>query len=134
MLYMKSLSGLIIIMLFLSQFNSQAQSISGVLDIDVSKLSFKKQRVNPLDADFTFFNFRFNKLPTIDGINTFSAFNRTTGLNDTFIITNGSFEYSTSTLVIENTFFNPKIDSFNPNGATDFGNAIVSGLLSLIWN
>ena len=124
----------VILLLFLS-FTAQAQlpSISGVLDFDVSKLSFKKQRVNPLDVNF---NFRFNKLPTIDGVNTFSIFNRTTGLNDTYVITKNSFEYSASSLLLENKIpgVNTKVDSFNPNGANDFGGAIVSGLLNLIFD
>jgi len=132
---MKRISGGIAVFIFFISVVTQAQtpSISGVLDFDISKLTFKKKRISPLDVNF---NFRFNKLPAIDGIHTFSVFNRTTGLNDTYIITKNSFEYSTSSLLLENNTrgFNTKVDSFNPNGANDFGGAVVNGLLNLIFD
>ena len=81
---------------------------------------------------------RFNRLPDIDNIHAFSFFNRTTGLNDIYIKSEAdSFVYSTSTLVTENQVFNPfnaRVDSFNPNGSKDLGNAVVSGVLSLLFN
>ena len=134
---MKLISGFLFAFLFLAHFSTQAQSISGVLDIDVSTLFLTKQRVSPLDSDFTVFKFRFNRLPQIDGVHSFSLYNRTTGLNDIFINSKNNFHYSTSYLQVDNITpspWNTRVDSFNPNGTNDFGNALLSGALNLIFN
>ena len=74
--------------------------------------------------------FSFNQLQLYT-THDFSVFNRTTMLNDNFSVYKGQYEYSNSVLIPQNMFFNSKIDSFNPNGVSDFGNALLSGVLSL---
>lgn len=61
----------------------------------------------------------------------FSIFNRTTMLNDNFSVYKGQFEYKNSFLIPENMLFNSKIDSFNPNGASEFDSAVLMGFLNL---
>jgi len=120
--------------LFLLSYTVQAQtpSISGILNIDASNFLLQTKRVQNIDVNISF---RFNKLPNIDGITSFSRFNRTTGLNDAYIRYQETYEYTRSSIILENqTRGFSKIDSFNPHGATDFGNAIVTGVLSLIFD
>jgi len=74
--------------------------------------------------------FTFNQLQFYTN-NDFSIFNRTTMLNDNFSVYNGQFEYKNSVLIPQNLLFNSKIDSFNPNGATEFGSALLIGFLNL---
>lgn len=127
------ISRFLFLSLFLMSFAIQAQtpSINGILDIDASRFLLQTKRVQNIDIDFSF---RFNKLPNIDGVTSFSRFNRVTGLNDTYIRYQEKYEYTSSSLLLENQFRISKIDSFNPNGATDFGNAIVNGVLNLIFD
>jgi len=81
-----------------------------------------------LNKNKQFFN--FNQLQFYTN-NDFSIFNRTTMLNDNFSVYNGQFEYKNSVLIPQNLLFNSKIDSFNPNGATEFGSALLIGFLNL---
>jgi hypothetical protein len=74
--------------------------------------------------------FTFNQLQFYTN-NDFSTFNRTTMLNDNFSVYNGQFEYKNSVLIPQNLLFNSKIDSFNPNGASEFGSALLIGFLNL---
>ena len=60
----------------------------------------------------------------------FSVFNRTTMMNDNFSVYKGQFEYKNSIFIPENLLFNSKTDSFNPNGASDFNNALLIGVLN----
>jgi hypothetical protein len=74
--------------------------------------------------------FIFNQLDFYTN-NDFSVFNRATMLNDNFSVYKGHYEYKNSVLIPENMFFNSKIDSFNPNGVSDFGSALLTGALNL---
>lgn len=74
--------------------------------------------------------FIFNQLDFYTN-NDFSVFNRATMLNDNFSVYKGHYEYRNSILIPENMFFNSKIDSFNPNGVSDFGSALLTGALNL---
>ena len=74
--------------------------------------------------------FIFNQLDFYTN-NDFSVFNRTTMLNDNFSVYKGHYEYKNSVLIPENMFFNSKIDSFNPNGVSDFRSALLTGALNL---
>ena len=73
--------------------------------------------------------FTFNQLNFYTK-NDFSIFNRTTMMNDNFSVYKGHYEYKNSVLIPENMFFNSKTDSFNPNGASDFNNALLIGVLN----
>lgn len=74
--------------------------------------------------------FTFNQLNFYTK-NDFSVFNRTTMMNYNFSVYKGHYEYKNSILIPENMFFNSKIDSFNPNGVSDFNSALVMGVLNL---
>ena len=73
--------------------------------------------------------FTFNQLNFYTK-NDFSVFNRTTMMNDNFSFYLGQFEYKNSIFIPENLLFNSKTDSFNPNGASDFNNALLIGVLN----
>ncbi len=73
--------------------------------------------------------FTFNQLNFYTK-NDFSVFNRTTMMNDNFSVYKGQFEYKNSIFIPENLLFNSKTDSFNPNGASDFNNALLIGVLN----
>jgi len=115
----------------------QGQAFTGVLAVDVSKIDFSPSKIAANSNTFGI-DFRFNRLVGVDSKNSFSIFNRTTGLND--IVVRGSeenFEYKRSEILLANRVFDPlnnRIDSFNPNGSKDFGNAVLSGALSLLFN
>ena len=116
---------------------AQAQTFTGALTVDVSKIDFSPSTISP-NANTLGIDFRFNRVVGVDSKNTFSIFNGTTGLND-IVVRSGqeNFEYRRSEILLANRVFNPfnnRIDSFNPNGSKDFGNAVVSGVLSLLFD
>lgn len=76
--------------------------------------------------------FNFNQLDLYTKTD-FSVYNRATLMNDNYSIYNGKFEYKNSILIPENMFFNPKLDSFNPNGngTIEFGTSLIIGILNL---
>ena len=63
--------------------------------------------------------------------NDFSVYNSMTKMNDNFSVYKGQYEYKNSILIPENMIYNSKIDSFNPNGVSDFGSALLTGVLNL---
>ncbi len=81
-----------------------------------------------LNTTYSFFS--FNQLNFYIK-NDFSIYNRATMMNDNFSVYKGQFEYKNSIIIPENTIYNPKIDSFNPNGVSDFGSALLTGVLNL---
>jgi len=121
--------------LFLSGAMLQAQvqpsTINGFLDIDASNFLIQSKRVQNMNINLSL---RFNRLPNIDGINSFSRFNPVTGLNDTYIRYQEKYEYTSSSILLENQLRISKIDSFNPNGATDIKSALLTGVLNLIFD
>ena len=76
--------------------------------------------------------FNFNQLDLYTKTD-FSVYNRATLMNDNYSFYNGKFEYKNSILIPENMFFNPKLDSFNPNGngTIEFGTSLIIGILNL---
>lgn len=60
----------------------------------------------------------------------FTIYNKTTQLNDFYYAKRDTFHYQKSVFIPQNHLFQPKIDSFNPSGASDLGSAIVIGLLN----
>ena len=128
----RSLLFLLFLVSFTMQSQTQVPSISGILDIDASNFLLQTKRVQNMNVNFSF---RFNKLPNIDGISSFSSFNRVTGLNDAYIRYQETYEYTSSSILLENqTRGLSKIDSFNPNGATDIKNALLTGVFNLIFD
>jgi len=64
---------------------------------------------------------------------TLSLYNPTTQLNDQYVkVSNGYFLSNTKSFPSYN-FKGMKKDSFNPYGVSDFGSAIASGLLNLLF-
>ncbi|WP_299764918.1 hypothetical protein [uncultured Dokdonia sp.] len=113
------------------QAQVQTSTINGFLDIDASNFLIQSKRVQNMDINLSL---RFNRLPNIDGINSFSRFNPVTGLNDTYIRYQEKYEYTSSSILLENQLRISKIDSFNPNGATDIKSALLTGVLNLIFD
>lgn len=70
---------------------------------------------------------------TSKNVSTFSIYNEVTGLNDTYNSTESTYYYSTPTFNFSNQYRGIKVDSFNPHGSQDLGNAVVSGLFSLLF-
>lgn len=60
----------------------------------------------------------------------FTYYNYVTGTND-YVDADGN---ARSMVLADNTLRGVKIDSFNPNGATDFKSALLSGALNYIFN
>ncbi len=99
------------------------------------------------NKSFVIFNNSFYQLPilqlptsstfiafTSKNVSTFSIYNNVTGLNDTYNSTQSSYYYSAPTFEPSNQSRGVKIDSFNPHGSHNLGNAVVSGLFSLLLN
>lgn len=61
-----------------------------------------------------------------------SLYNRATGFNDNYMLYNGKAEYINSQYVDFNGIFNNKLDSFNPNGATEMGGALITGVCNML--
>jgi hypothetical protein len=64
---------------------------------------------------------------------TLAVYNPTTQLNDQYIRVNNGYFLSNSKAFPYYNFNGIKMDSFNPNGVSDFGSAIASGLLNLLF-
>ena len=62
----------------------------------------------------------------------FSIFNNTTKLNDFYFVQKDTFYYHKSVFIPENSIYQPKFDSFNPSGASDFGSAVLVGLINTV--
>ncbi len=130
------ISRFLFLLLFLVSFGAQAQAptpyFSGILDIDASNFMLQSKKIQNMNIDISF---RFNKLPNIDGVNSFSRFNQVTGLNDAYIRYQETYEYTSSSILLENQFRGTsKIDSFNPNGASTIGNAVLTGVFNLLFD
>ena len=65
--------------------------------------------------------------------NTFSIYNSTTQLNDRYHITRDTMYYQKSVFIPENQLFQTKFDSFNPNGTTNMGSALIIGVMNTLF-
>jgi hypothetical protein len=133
---MKMIVKIAFVVCFLISFGAKAQAptpyFSGILDIDASNFLLQSKKIQNMNIDISF---RFNKLPNIDGVSSFSRFNSATSLNDAYIRYQETYEYTSSSLLLENQIRGTsKIDSFNPNGATDIKNALLTGVFNLIFD
>jgi hypothetical protein len=64
---------------------------------------------------------------------TLSVYNPTTQLNDQYIKVSNGYYLSNNKAFPYYNFNGMKMDSFNPNGVSDFGSAIASGLLNFLF-
>ena len=64
----------------------------------------------------------------------FTIYNKTSQLNDIYYIKKDTFYYQKSVFIHENQLFQPKVDSFSPSGATDFGSALILGVIHTIFS
>lgn len=62
-----------------------------------------------------------------------SVYNPATQLNDQYIKVTDQYFLSSNTTFPYYNFTGMKMDSFNPNGVSDFGSAIATGVLNLIF-
>lgn len=62
-----------------------------------------------------------------------TVFNPMTQMNDHYVTVGERYYLSNHKSFPINNFDGTKIDSFNPNGACDFGSGIVSGILNLFF-
>lgn len=62
----------------------------------------------------------------------FSVYNEYTNRNDYFLINRSGYTSIGSSNLPQNIFRRVKIDSYNPNGANNFGSAVALGLLNSI--
>jgi hypothetical protein len=86
---------------------------------------------SPSGLGSTVYSINFGKYAATDY--TFSVYNPTTAANDTYVQTGNSMYYTRSQVVLENNYRGVKIDSFNPNGASDMKSAIATGLFNTIF-
>ena len=63
----------------------------------------------------------------------FSAYNQNSKLNDIFIIKKETSIFVKSTINFNNNFRNPKIDSFNPYGASDAKSGLIIGAIGGVF-
>lgn len=63
----------------------------------------------------------------------FSIYNQNSKLNDIFIIKKDTTNFVKSTINFDNNFRNPKIDSFNPYGASDAKSGLIIGAIGGIF-
>lgn len=116
----------IFITLFLFSISINAQStdsflpkndllINSNLNLDSNNYSF----------DFKNINFQKSKFK-------FSSYNKTTKLNDNYLIINDYYIYNKSTMIFENNFRGHKIGSFNPYGASNISTALIFGIVGSI--
>jgi hypothetical protein len=64
--------------------------------------------------------------------NEFSIYNKNTKFNDFYGVKKDTFYYIKSVIITQNTIYSPHIDSFNPDGASDYGAAVLAGLINTI--
>lgn len=64
---------------------------------------------------------------------TLSIYNPTTQLNDQYLKVSEVYYLSNNKAFPYYNFNGVKMDSFNPNGVSDFGSAIATGLLNLLF-
>lgn len=63
----------------------------------------------------------------------FSVYNQNSKLNDLFIIKKDTANLVKSTINFKNNFRNPKIDSFNPYGASDAKSGLIIGAIGGVF-
>jgi hypothetical protein len=63
----------------------------------------------------------------------FSAYNQNSKLNDIFIIKKDTANFVKSTINFNNNFRSPKIDSFNPYGASDAKSGLIIGAIGGVF-
>lgn len=112
----------IIVFLFIG-FSGFSQNLVKNDSIVFKKPTFQFLNIQP--------KFSFNRLDFYNQYD-LSIYNPTTGFNDNFMLYNGKAEYKNSLMIDQNLMFNNKIDSFNPNGSTEMGSALISGGLNML--
>ena len=73
------------------------------------------------------FIFKFNA----SDLNSFSTYNRNTKLNDIYLLSKDTLYYEKSIYINSNQYIQK--DSFNPNGASNFGSGVIIGTLNTLF-
>ncbi|QZK91010.1 hypothetical protein IQ05_00128 [Flavobacterium tiangeerense] len=87
-------------------------------------LSQKKDTIKNFSLKFDFKDF---------STELFSAYNQNSKLNDIFIIKKDTSNFVKSTINFNNNLRNPKIDSFNPYGASDAKSGLIIGAIGGVF-
>ncbi|EGV44692.1 hypothetical protein BZARG_1541 [Bizionia argentinensis JUB59] len=64
----------------------------------------------------------------------FSSINKTTQLNDNYLVINEAYIYHNSNFLFENKFKGSRIDSYNPYGASNINSALFLGVVGVFLN
>lgn len=83
--------------------------------------------------DLKNYTFQLSNLRT-NPQNEFSIYNKTTQLNDFYGVKKDTLYYRKSVMMPLNNYYSTHSDSFNPNGAPDFGSAVLVGLINTFIN
>jgi len=80
-----------------------------------------------LDFLYNDFTLNFKRIDFSKNNISFSEYNPTTGLNDNYSLINDEHVYTNSSFLFQNNIRGPKIDSFNPYGASNIQTSLVLG-------
>ena len=97
---------------------------------DTIKLNKQISFYNKIDSTLLYkpnFNFKFNS----SELNNFSIYNRNTKLNDFYLLSKDTLYYKKSIYINSNQYI--RKDSFNPNGASNFGSGLIIGTLNTVF-
>ena len=97
---------------------------------DTIKLNKQISFYNKIDSTLLYkpnFIFKFNS----SDLNNFSIYNRNTKLNDIYLHSKDTLYYEKSTYINSNQYIQK--DSFNPNGASNFGSGVIIGALNTVF-
>jgi len=118
---MEKYKNLIVIMLIVCYSQLYAQSK------DSLNLKYKLSKNLKLDFLYNDFTLNFKRIDFSKNNISFSEYNPTTGLNDNYSLINDEHVYTNSSFLFQNNIRGPKIDSFNPYGASNIQTSLVLG-------
>lgn len=119
-------TSLVILLLLIGSFTIKAQT--------------KKLNLNAFRLQYSFLNTTSNNLVfKIDNIETtnkytFSVYNGFLKTNEFYSDGSLNFEQVSSRMLWKNDFRTQKIDSLNPYGSNNFGQAVLSGVINTFFN
>jgi hypothetical protein len=98
--------------------------------IEMNNSSF--EQFNNLEKSIVFHPISYNI--KMDSRQYFSIYNKSSKLNDTYMLEDNKFIYKNSVYIYENNFRAMKKDSFNPGGARNLGSFLLNGFFNLLFN
>ena len=121
------------ILLFFTMFICSTLAYSQAIDSTNTKYRrlFKNLR---LGITIDKYPLHFKSLDFAKNNSQFSSYNSITGWNDNYLHVDGTYSYTNSSFLIENTYRGQKIDSYNPYGASSFNSALILGVVGGFLN